>query len=178
MTEQTHVKYHNQQLFPYTGEIRVKSIDRLRRQAEIHEGLGLSGRRRMQARGLFAAALTLKVSVIWTAQLLERGSFVMGAQKDFFRSRWKKHPSQWGDTAKCCLARAWSGYSLGKDAVCIDRHLERLDRAYGGAVEQWAHWFDLYESMYGAGETELCILWHIRLLDWIAFGGDRPRAWK
>ncbi len=132
----------------------------------------------MATRGLFASALTLASTAVCTAKMLERGKFWMRTQVLFFRKRWRVSPDAWGPSPKSCLARSWSGYSLGADAVCIDRHLERLGIQPPDAVAQWRTWFSLYESMYGPGETTLCVRWHEQIMDWIAFRGERPSSWK
>lgn len=171
-------KYYNSRIFDYScPEIRA-CLERLVEQAAIYRKVGVLSKRRMAIRGLFAAALTLNATAVWTAKRLEVGRFAMSTQSKFFFIRWRRPPDLWGVNAKSCLARAWSGISLGADAVCIDRHLERLKSKPPGAVEQWKEWFDLYESMYGAGETVLCVRWHTHVLDWIAFRGPRPEAWK
>jgi len=171
-------KYYNSRIFDYScAEIRA-CLERLVEQAAIYRKVGLLSKRRMAIRGLFAASLTLNATAVWTAKRLEVGRFAMSTQSRFFFMRWRRPPDLWGVNPKSCLARAWSGISLGVDAVCIDRHLERLKSKPSGAVEQWREWFDLYESMYGAGETVLCVQWHTKLLDWIAHRGPRPEAWK
>jgi hypothetical protein len=171
-------KYYNSRIFAISCPEIKACLDRLTEQAAIYRRVGLLSKRRMAVRGLFAAALTLNATAVWTAKRLESGRFAMSTQSRFFFMRWRLHPDKWGMNAKSCLARAWSGISLGADAVCIDRHLERLKAKPPGAVEQWKQWFDLYESMYGAGETCLCVRWHHVLLDWIAYRGPRPEAWK
>lgn len=174
----TLTKYHNQRVFQYSRAEIERCAERLHEQAAIYARAGLLTRRRMAVRGLFAAALTLNATAVWTAKRLETGRFAMVTQVRFFFMRWRKSPDRWGKNAKSALARAWSGYSLGADAVCIDRHLERLKVPLTDAVTQWRTWFDIYESMYGAGETILCVRWHTVLLDWIAYRGPRPEAWK
>ena len=171
-------KYSNTRIFDYSCPEIKACLERLEEQARIYARVGIVSKRRMAIRGLFAAALTLNATAVWTAKRLESGRFAMLTQQRFFFMRWRRSPDQWGANAKSCLARAWSGISLGLDAVCIDRHLERLKSKPSGAVAQWKEWFDLYESMYGAGETVLCVRWHTQLLEWIAFRGPRPMAWK
>lgn len=171
-------KYYNSRIFTLSQPEIDACLGRLVEQATIYSNVGLLGRRRMAIRGLFAAALTLNATAVWTAKRLEVGRFAMSTQSRFFFMRWRLAPDRWGTNAKSALARAWSGFSLGADAVCIDRHLERLKSKPPGAVAQWKEWFDLYESMYGAGEAVLCVRWHTKLLDWIAHRGERPGAWK
>lgn len=174
----TATKYHNPKMFDYSRADLDACEERLRRQAVLYASSGLLTKRRMAVRGLFAAALTLNATAVWTAKRLESGRFAMSTQSRFFFIRWRLAPDRWGVNAKSCLARAWSGFSIGADAVCIDRHLERLGSKPADATAQWRLWFDLYESMYGAGETVLCVRWHIQVLDWIAFRGPRPTSWK
>jgi hypothetical protein len=177
MTAQA-TKYYNKPLLDFSRTEIETCLGRLAEQATIYAHGGLLTKRRMAVRGLFVAALTLNATAVWTAKRLESGRFAMSTQSLFFKKRWKQWPNQWGRSAKSCLARAWSGYSLGADAVCIDRHLERMGYEIHDAVTQWKVWFDLYESMYGAGETVLCVRWHTQLLDWISYHGPRPEAWK
>ncbi len=171
-------KYRNAFLFDYSGPEIERCAVRLIQQKEIHYQAPRKLRRQMETRGLFAAALTLASTAVTSAKMLERGKFWMNTQVLFFRNRWKKSPGEWGPSAKSALGRSWSGFSLGADAVCIDRHLERLGIQPPDAVAQWRIWFNLYESMYGPGETVLCVRWHEQLLDWIAFRGPRPSSWK
>lgn len=178
MAEPQATKYYNSRIFEYSRPEIKACLERLVEQAAIYSKSGLLTRRKMAVRGLFAAALTLNATAVWTAKRLESGRFAMSTQSRFFFMRWRLHPDRWGANAKSALARAWSGFSLGADAVCIDRHLQRLKSKPAGAVEQWKQWFDLYESMYGAGETVLCVQWHAKLLEWIAYRGPRPEAWK
>lgn len=171
-------KYHNTYLFDYSGEEILKCLRRLALQAEIYRAGTLKVRRRMRARALMVAALTLNATAVWTAKLLMQGKFSMRTQRAFFKKRWNLDPKQWGPTAKSCFARALCGYSVGADGVCVDRHLERMDLFPKDAAEQWRDWFRLYESMYGPGETVLCVRWHVELLDWIAMMAERPASWK
>jgi hypothetical protein len=171
-------KYYAQRLFEYSLASIDRCAVRLVEQAEIYRTSDEHRRDQMATRGLFAAALTLASTAVCTAKMLERGKFWMETQVLFFRNRWRNSPDQWGPSAKSCLARSWSGFSIGADAVCIDRHLERLQVHPPDAVAQWKVWFDLYDKMYGPGETELCVRWHVQILDWIAFRADRPRSWK
>lgn len=171
-------KYHNRFLFDYSGEDVAKCMNRLAGQAELYKAGTALVRRRMRVRALIVAALTLNATAVWTAKLLMQGKFSMRTQRAFFRKRWKLDPKDWGPTAKSCFARALCGYSVGADGVCVDRHLQRMDLVPKDAAEQWRHWFRLYESMYGPGETMLCVRWHIELLDWIATLGARPATWK
>ena len=171
-------KYYNQFLFNLCGKEVLACLRRLTRQKAIYRASDPKARRRMRVRGLFVAALTLNATAVWTAKLMERGTFAMSSQTLFFKKRWRQSPKVWGDNAKSCFARALSGYSIGRDAVCIDRHLERMSLAPKDASAQWKDWFRLYESMYGPGETILCIRWHIQLLDWIANLGEKPVSWK
>lgn len=171
-------KYYNQKLFDYTKPEIDRCTVRLVEQAAIYRSATKKVQRQMTTRGLFSAALTLASTVVCTAKMLERGKFWMVTQVLFFRKRWRLSPSDWGPSPKSCLARSWSGFSIGADAVCIDRHLERLGIQPVDAVSQLRTWFDLYESMYGPGETVACVLWYERILDWIAFRGDRPTSWK
>lgn len=170
-------KYHNRQLFNYSGPDVDRCLDRLAEQGSIYWTTPTI-RRKMRLRALFTAAMTLNATAVWTAKLLVRGTFSMSTQSIFFRRRFRMYPAEWGANAKSCFARALSGYSLGADGVCIDRHLERLGLAPKDAPEQWAHWFRLYESMYGPGETVLCVRWHVELLDWIAGRRGTPVPWK
>jgi len=178
MADPLHVKYHAPPLFRLTEPDAAHCIDRLLAQARIYEGSSIRKRLRMETRALMVAALTLNATAVWTAKLLEQGRFSMKTQRLFFGKRWRKPPFSWGETAKSALARALSGYSLGGDAVCIDRHLSRLEIAPEDAPAQWRAWFALYEELYGPGEARLCTLWHIRVLEWIVEGGPRPAAWK
>jgi hypothetical protein len=171
-------KYYNQFLFDYSKEEIRKCMRRLSDQAKIYESHSDLDQRRMRIRGLYLAALTLNATAIWTAKLLKRGKVSMVTQVLFFRKRWRQDPKDWGANAKSCFARALSGHSIGKDSVCIDRHLERMGLVPKNAAEQWRHWFRLYESMYGPGEAILCVRWHIELLDWIAMRRERPDPWK
>jgi hypothetical protein len=171
-------KYYNQFLFDYSKEETRKCMRRLSDQARIYESHSDLDQWRMRIRGLYVAALTLNATAIWTAKLLKRGKVSMVTQVLFFRKRWRQNPNDWGANAKSCFARALSGHSIGKDSVCIDRHLERMGLVPKNASEQWRHWFRLYESMYGPGETILCVRWHIGLLDWIAMLSERPDPWK
>lgn len=171
-------KYYNQFLFDYSKEETRKCMRRLSDQAKIYDSHSHLDQWRMRIRGLYVASLTLNATAIWTAKLLKRGRVSMVTQVLFFRKRWRSHPKDWGANAKSCFARALSGHSIGKDSVCIDRHLERMGLVPKNAAEQWRHWFRLYESMYGPGETILCVRWHIGLLDWIAMRAERPEPWK
>lgn len=171
-------KYHNQYLFDYSREEIKKCMARLDEQAVLHESGSSSVRRRMRVRGLLVAAFTLNATAIWTAKLLLKGKFSMVTQVRFFKKRWKLDPKEWGENAKSCFARALCGYSVGKDGVCVDRHLERMELNPKNAAAQWKHWFRLYESMYGPGEAVLCVRWHIEILDWIAGRRGRPKPWK
>lgn len=171
-------KYHNQYLFDYSREETKKCMDRLSEQAVLYELASDSVRRKMRVRALLVAAFTLNATAIWTAKLLAQGKFSMVTQVKFFKKRWKLDPKGWGENAKSCFARALSGYSIGKNAVCVDRHLERMELNPKNAAAQWRHWFRLYESMYGPGETVLCVRWHIGILDWISGLGERPKPWK
>lgn len=171
-------KYHNRFLFDLSGEEIGSCIGRLERQAEIYMARSDSERRRMETRGLFTAAMTLNATAVWTAKLLIRGTFSMISQVRFFRKRLRRPPGEWGDTPKSAFARALSGYSIGPDGVCVDRHLERSNLLPENAAGQWRHWFRLYESMYGPGETVGCVKWHKELLDWIAGLRNKPEPWK
>lgn len=171
-------KYHNRFLFDYSGEEIGKCMERLAAQAELYKAATVLIRRRMRVRALVVAALTLNATAVWTAKLLMQGKFSMRTQRAFFRKRWKLDPKDWGPTAKSCFARALCGYSVGADGVCVDRHLQRMDLLPKDAAEQWRDWFRLYESMYGPGETVLCVRWHVELLDWIAVQAKRPLSWK
>lgn len=184
-TDRVHVKsgpvptkYCNQKLFDYSKDEIDRCIEKLIEQADIYEKSSRRMQLRMSTRGLFAAALTLASTAIVSAKMLERGKFWMNTQLLFFRNRWRRSPGEWGPSPKSALARSWSGYSIGADAVCIDRHLGLLEIQPRDAVAQWRTWFEVYESLYGAGETVLCVRWHSELLDWIAFRGPRPEAWK
>lgn len=172
-------KYHNRFLFEYARPMLDRCLKRLDVQGYIYwEGTAWR-RRRMRVRALYLASLTLNASATWTATLLEQHhGFSMRTQRLFFTKRWRLHPDEWGANAKSCFARALCGHSLGPEGVCVDRHLERLEMAPQSAKEQWEGWFRLYESMYGPGETELCIQWHIDALDWIVGYRGRPEAWK
>jgi hypothetical protein len=171
-------KYHNKFLFNYSGEEIDKCIRRLADQVELYQTGTPSTRRRMRVRALVVAALTLNATAVWTAKLLMQGKFSMRTQRAFFRKRWRLDPKEWGVTAKSCFARALCGYSVGADGVCVDRHLQRMGLVPIDAAAQWRDWFRLYESMYGPGETVLCVRWHIELLDWIAMLGGKPVSWK
>jgi len=171
-------KYHNTYLFDYCGEEIRKCLARLSDQAELYKKGSDAVRKRMRVRALVVASLTLNATAVWTAKLLMQGKFSMRTQKAFFKKRWKLDPKEWGTTAKSCFARALCGYSTGADGVCVDRHLERMDLLPKDAAEQWRDWFRLYESMYGPGETVLCVRWHIELLHWIAMQAERPVSWK
>lgn len=171
-------KYQNTPLFDYTGPAVRHCLARLRRQPILYRSYPHELKRMMLVRGLFFAAFTLNATAIWTAKLLHRGTFSMITQKRFFYKRWRLDPEEWGMNAKSCFARALAGYSIGKDGVCVDRHLERLNLQPTNAVKQWADWFRLYESMYGPGETILCVRWHVESLDWIAGLRGRPEPWK
>jgi hypothetical protein len=171
-------KYHNGKLFDWTGPEIDRCAGRLVAQEAIYRSADARTQSRMAIRGLFASSLTLAATAVCTAKMLERGNFWMRTQVLFFRKRWRRSPGDWGPSPKSALARSWSGFSLGADAVCVDRHLARLGLQPPDAVAQWRTWFDLYESMYGPGETVLCVRWHEQVLDWIAFRGDRPRTWK
>lgn len=153
-------------------------MTRLSDQAEIYKSHCPLDQWKMRIRGLYTAALTLNATAIWTAKLLHRGKVSMVTQVRFFQKRWRANPDDWGTNAKSCFARALSGYSIGRDAVCIDRHLERMGLSPRTAAAQWKHWFRIYESLYGPGETVLCVRWHVELLDWIAMRGERPEPWK
>lgn len=173
------VKYHAQRLFKDLITDAVNScLERLRRQPEMYKQASHLDQKKMQCRALNLAAVTLKTTAILTAKLLQRGTFSMITQRRFFWKRWRRHPDDWGANAKSCFARALSGYSIGADAVCIDRHLERLGIAPVDAPDQWKRWFDIYETMYGAGEAGACVLWHADALDWIALKRVKPVAWK
>lgn len=178
MTTAIPTKYCNRKLFDYSRDEIDRCIEKLIEQAAIYAKSSRRMQLRMSTRGLFAASLTLASTAVVSAKMLERGKFWMKTQFLFFRNRWRKSPGEWGPSPKSALARSWSGYSVGADAVCIDRHLELLEIQPPDAVAQWRTWFELYESMYGAGETVLCVRWHSQLLDWIAFRGPRPEAWK
>lgn len=171
-------KYYNTYLFDYCGEEIRKCLSRLADQAELYKTGPAHIQRRMRVRALVVASLTLNATAVWTAKLLMQGKFSMRTQKAFFKKRWKLDPKEWGPTAKSCFARALCGYSVGADGVCVDRHLERMELLPKDAAEQWQDWFRLYESMYGPGETVLCVRWHVELLDWIAVQADRPSPWK
>jgi len=171
-------KYHNRFLFDYSGAEIEKCMIRLADQVELYKVGTAITQRRMRVRALIVAALTLNATAVWTAKLLMQGKFSMRTQRAFFRKRWKLDPKDWGPTAKSCFARALCGYSVGADGVCLDRHLQRMDLLPKDAAEQWRDWFRLYESMYGPGETVLCVRWHIELLDWIAVLAKRPSSWK
>jgi len=171
-------KYGNQPLFPLTIPITEVCIGRLTRQPFFYKFKDALGRRKMRARALMLCAFTLNATAIWTAKLLTRGTFSMRTQRAFFRKRWRQHPSEWGKTAKSCFARALCGYDIGKDGVCVDRHLERTAHVPIDAETQWREWFRLYEAMYGPGEAMACIQWHVEVLDWIALQRSRPVAWK
>lgn len=171
-------KYHNVFLFDYPGAEIRKCLDRLAVQAELYRAGIASIQRRMRVRALMVASLTLNATAVWTAKLLMQGKFSMRTQRAFFRKRWRQDPKDWGPTAKSCFARALCGYSVGADGVCVDRHLERMDILPKDAADQWKDWFRLYESMYGPGETVLCVRWHIEILDWIAVQAERPISWK
>ena len=170
--------YHTRFLFDYSREEIQRCLGRLDGQAVIYAGSPSRVQRRMRVRGLLVAAFTLNATAIWTAKLLQRGTFSMVTQVLFFKKRWRQDPKDWGVNAKSCFARALSGYSIGKDAVCIDRHLERVKSEPPNAAAQWEDWFRIYERLYGPGEAILCARWHVALLDWIAGVGDRPSAWK
>lgn len=171
-------KYNSPPLFDYTSKGVDSCCARLRRQVDFHRKATKNQKRLMEVRGLVTAAFTLNATAIWTAKLLLRGTFSMRTQRLFFKKRWGIKPSDWGKNAKSCFARALCGYSIGSDSVCIDRHLERIGSVPADAEAQWREWFRLYESMYGPGETLACVGWHVRLLDWIALRGPRPKAWK
>jgi hypothetical protein len=171
-------KYHNRYLFDYPREEIDKCLRRLADQPEIYESCAAMARRRMQVRALFVSAFTLNATAIWTAKLLLRGVFSMVTQRRFFRKRWRLKPAEWGENAKSCLARALCGYSLGKDGVCVDRHLERMNLAPQDATAQWRDWFRLYGSMYGPGEAAFCARWHVGCLDWVAMLNEKPAPWK
>lgn len=173
------IKYHTQTLFKDLTSGTVNAcLKRLRRQAGIYKQASKSNKKKMQLRALLLAAFTLKATAIWTAKLLHRGTFSMVTQRRFFWKRWRKDPSEWGSNAKSCFARALSGFSIGADSVCIDRHLERMESAPENAEAQWKEWFDIYERLYGPGEANACILWHVEVLDWIALKREKPEAWK
>lgn len=171
-------RYGNRFLFDWSGADLRKCLARLDGQAAIYRSSPQAIQRRMRVRALFVAALTLNATAIWTARLLERGRCSMSSQRLFFRKRWRREAGEWGDTAKSAFARALSGFSLGADGVCVDRHLARLKLVPSGAPEQWKEWFAIYQRLYGPGEMSLCARWHGELLDWIAYGGRRPSAWK
>jgi hypothetical protein len=176
--ETTSSRYHNRFLFDYSkGEID-RCLGRLSDQAAIYGSHGPKVQRIMRTRALFVAALTLNATAVWTAMMVARGSFSMRTQVLFFRKRWRQGAGEWGENAKSCFARALSGYSIGQDGVCVDRHLERMGIAPADAAAQWSDWFRLYESLYGPGETVLCVRWHVELLDWIAIRGEKPMPWK
>lgn len=177
-SHRTSVKYRNRFLFDYSREELDLCMNRLDLQAKLYASSSKQAKRRMRVRALFTAALTLNATAVWTAKLILRGNFSMSSQRVFFVRRWRMDPALWGQNPKSCFARALCGYSLGADAVCVDRHLERMDLAPSSAAQQWMDWFRLYESMYGPGETLLCARWHIHLLDWIASLGPRPATWK
>lgn len=171
-------KYHNQYLFDYCHSEVEECLARLADQEKIYRSRSAATRWRMRVRALFVAAFTLNATAIWTAKLLVKGKFSMITQFRFFRKRWRMDPKEWGPNAKSCFSRALCGYSAGSDGVCVDRHLQRMDLTPKNAAEQWRDWFRLYESMYGPGETALCVRWHIEVLDWIALLGKRPVPWK
>jgi hypothetical protein len=171
-------KYHNKYLFDYSREEIDRCLRRLVHQSEIYDLCAAVTQRRMRVRALFVAAFTLNATAIWTAKLLMKGTFSMITQLKFFRKRWRLDPEEWGANAKSCFSRALCGYSIGADGVCVDRHLQRMDLSPKDAAEQWGDWFRLYESMYGPGETVLCVRWHIELLDWIAMLSGKPVPWK
>lgn len=171
-------RYHNRFLFDYGKEETGKCMGRLAYQADLYKSGDARLQRRMRIRALFTAALTLNATAVWTARLLARGTFSMITQSRFFWKRWKLDPKEWGQNAKSCFARALCGYSVGKDAVCIDRHLERMGLSPEDAAGQWLDWFRLYESLYGPGEKLLCVKWHVGLLDWISGMGSKPSPWK
>lgn len=171
-------KYHNQYLFDYSGAEILKCIERLSGQVLIYKAGTILMRRKMRTRALLVAALTLNATAIWTAKLLMKGTFSMRTQRAFFKKRWRLEAKEWGPTAKSCFARALCGYSIGIDGVCVDRHLQRMELLPKDASEQWRDWFRLYESMYGPGETVLCVRWHVELLDWIALIAEKPVSWK
>jgi len=171
-------KYHNTFLFDLVGDQVKVCLERLAEQEELYARASDHERRRMKVRGLFTAALTLNATAVWTTKLLLRGVFSMSTQEIFFRTRWRQDPKEWGQNPKSCFARALCGYSIGKDGVCIDRHLERTESAAPTAAAQWREWFELYQSMYGPGETALCLKWHVELMDWIALRRGRPQPWK
>lgn len=171
-------KYHNKPLFDLTGGVQAACLHRLAVQEQLYRQSDPTGLWRMRVRGLYVAAGTLNATAITTAKMVQRGHLSMITQRRFFWKRWRLDPQDWGGTAKSCFARALSGVSVGQDAVCVDRHLERMGIAPKNAAEQWSEWFRLYESMYGPGEAMLCVRWHIELLDWIVGWGKRPSAWK
>jgi len=171
-------KYHNRYLFDYCQDEVEKCLVRLADQSRIYGSRSAATRWKMRARALFVAAFTLNATAVWTAKLLVNGTFSMITQRRFFKKRWRLDPGAWGKNAKSCFARALCGHSIGKDGVCVDRHLERMELNPQNAVAQWRDWFRLYESMYGPGETVLCVRWHIELLDWIAMLGEKPAPWK
>lgn len=171
-------KYHAKQLFTLSKSAIEECLERLVVQRGLHWGSSWVAARRMRVRALFVSAMTLNSTAIWTAKLVSRGFFAMETQRKFFLARIRKDPGEWGENAKSAFARALSGYSLGHDAVCIDRHLERMELAPEDAPAQWRAWFQLYESMYGPGETIACARWHVEILDWISGAGARPEAWK
>jgi len=171
-------KYHNRFLFDLCGDEIAKCLARLEDQSKIYESRSAASRWKMRTRALFVAAFTLNATAIWTAKLLTKGTFSMVTQFRFFKKRWRLDPVEWGQNAKSCFARALSGHSVGQDAVCVDRHLQRMDLLPKNAAEQWRDWFRIYESLYGPGEAALCIRWHVEVLDWIAMLRGRPSAWK
>ncbi len=171
-------KYNSPPLFDYTSAKLDLCCARLRKQAVYHKRATKNRKRRMDVRGLLTGAFTLNATAIWTAKLLARGAFSMRTQRLFFRKRWRQSPKEWGENAKSCFARALSGYSIGSDSVCIDRHLERTGSVPPDAEGQRREWFRLYESMYGPGEMIACAGWHVGVLDWVALRSPRPKAWK
>lgn len=171
-------RYGIAHLFDLNEERIEACLDRLRRQVALYWFAGPRTRRRMECRALFLTALTLNATAIWTTRLLERGRFVMRTHRLFFGARWRKSPGEWGSSAKGCFARALSGFGIGADSVCIDRHLGRMGIKLSDAPSQWRAWFRVYAQFYGQGETALCIRWHVLALDWIAGLGPRPGPWK
>ncbi len=177
--QETGAKYHNKYLFNYCREEVMTCLVRLRKQTGFYWEADPLSQAKMRVRGLYTAALTLNATAVWTAKLLQRGKVSMVTQVRFFQKRWRLDPADWGTNAKSCFARALSGYSIGRDGVCIDRHLERMKSAPRNAEAQWEEWFRLYESLYGPGETALCTRWHVDLLDWIALRRrEKPMSWK
>lgn len=173
------VKYHVQSLFTGLASDALDAcLERLRRQPRMYKQASQLDRKKMQCRALFLSTFTFNSTIILTAKALRTGKFRMTSQRQFFGTRWRQSPDKWGKKPKSCFSRALCGYSIGADAVCVDRHLERVGDIPVDAPDQWRKWFEVYETMYGAGEAGACILWHIDALDWIALKRARPKAWK